>query len=343
MAIYFFEASSADRAYVEERLPGEDLHFFSEPLTSGDQIHNLKEDQISGLKDVEILSVFLRSHIGADVIDALPELRMISTRSTGFRHVNVPAAESRGIPVCNVPTYGENTVAEHTFALMLALTRNLHIAYTRTSAGDFRLDGLQGIDLRGRTLGVVGAGHVGMHVIQIARGFGMKVLASDPVRNDTAASVLGYKYTTLDELLAQSDIVTLHARLTSGSYHLIGEHNIDRFKRGAFLINTAGGGLVDTQALLKALDTGILRGAGLDVVEGEEVFSEDNQFLYQEDISQMRLRMALQNMSLLRRSDLIVTPHLAYDSREAVERIFDTTIENIKALRSGEPQNCVHT
>lgn len=335
MSIYFFETTESDQRYIEERLPLS-LHFSPEPLISAGQAEKIASD-------AEIISVFVHSNISPAVLDALPNLKMIATRSTGFDHINLPVAESRGIPVCNVPTYGENTVAEHTFALILALSRNIHKAYVRTTSGDFSLDGLEGFDLKGKTLGVVGVGHIGLHVIRIAKGFGMEVLASDPKPNAAMADLMGYEYTTLADLLGRSDIVTLHAPLCDGTYHLIGEHNICLFKRGALLINTARGGLVDTSVLIGALDSGILRGAGLDVLEGEEILSEEKQLLGNPDASEDTLKTTLRNLILLRRPDMVVTPHIGFDSKEAIERILDTTIANVQAFRHGAAQNMVHT
>ncbi|MDQ2688492.1 MAG: hydroxyacid dehydrogenase [Armatimonadota bacterium] len=336
MSIHFFEATPDEEHYLRHRLPSEALWFHPEPLTQVAQARAIAAD-------AEIISPFVHSHLSADVIGALPHLKMIATRSTGFDHINAPAAESRGIPICNVPTYGENTVAEHTFALILALSRNLHKAYVRTTQGNFSLEGLKGFDLKGKTLGVVGTGHIGLHVVRIAKGFAMDVLAYDPAPDANAAELLDFRYTDLDDLLGKSDIVTLHAPLAASTKHLIGAHNIERFKKGALLINTARGGLIDTQALVGALDSGRLGGAGLDVLEGEEVFSEEKQLLLNPEANEESLKTALRNMTLLRRPDLVITPHIAFDSTEAVERILDTTVANIRAFRAGTPQNVVHT
>jgi len=272
----------------------------------------------------------------------LPNLKLIATRSTGYDHIDTDYAASKNIVVSNVPTYGENTVAEHTFALILALSRNLHKASARTFVGDFSLDGLRGFDLRGKTLGVIGSGHIGLYVIKIANGFGMNVIASDAYPNPSAAGLMNFRYTDLNTLLNQSDIVTLHAPLTAETHHLIGQHNIDQFKRGALLINTSRGGLVDTEALLKGLDEKIFAGAGLDVLEGEEIFSEEKQLLGNPDATNESLKTALRNLSLLRRPNLVITPHIAFDSIEAVERILDTTVANINSFMSGHPQNIVN-
>jgi D-lactate dehydrogenase len=336
MSIYFFETTESDQSYLRENLPSETLHFYAEPLTTVQQAREIAAD-------AEIVSPFVHSQLGSDIIEALQHLKMIATRSTGFDQINVPAAESREIKVCNVPTYGENTVAEHTFALILSLSRNLHKAYVRTLAGNFSVDGLQGFDLKGKTLGVVGVGHIGEYVMRIAKGFSMNLLAYDPIQDLTKADHFDFTYTTLEDLLARSDIVTLHAPASRESYHLIGAQNIGLFKRGALLINTARGELVDTEALLSALDQGIIGGAGLDVLEGEEVLSEEKQLLLNPNANADSLKQALRNRCMLQRSDMVITPHIAFDSAEAVRRILETTIANIKAFRGGKPQNLVHT
>jgi D-lactate dehydrogenase len=239
-----------------------------------------------------------------------------------------------------VPFYGENTVAEHTFALILALSRKVHEAFVRVRQGNFSLDGLRGFDLKDKTIGVVGAGHIGLHVIRIARGFGMKVLAFDVQRNNFLAEVLGFAYADLETLLGQSDIITLHAPYNARTHHLINGDNISRIKSGAVLINTSRGGLVDTEALLKALDDGILAGAGLDVLEGEEAVLEESALLGDSANPEL-LRRAIQNHLILKKPNVVFTPHNAFNSQEALERILDTTAENITCFAAGTPKNVV--
>jgi D-lactate dehydrogenase len=335
MSIYIFESNQSKQHHFKENLPGEQLCFFDEALTSPAQLEGVRGD-------VDILSPFVHSQIGKEIIEALPNLRLIATRSTGCDHIDLAAAKARDIVVCNVPTYGDSTVAEHAFALILSLSRNLHKAYMRTTAGNFSLEGLQGFDLKGKTIGVVGTGHIGLHVVRIAKGFGMKVLAYDLRPSSIAAEILDFTYTDLDTLLGSSKIVTLHTPLNPHTRHLIGDHNIRKFKRGAILINTARGELIDTEALLKGLDEGWLSGAGLDVLEGEDVFSEEKQLLSNPNVTAESLKTALRNLSLLRRPDMVITPHIGFDSVEAVERILDTTIENIIAYRNGKVQNVVN-
>jgi D-lactate dehydrogenase len=287
-----------------------------------------------------VLSVFIASRVDAETLAALPDLELVTTRSTGYDHIDVAACAARGVAVATVPSYGENTVAEHTFALILALSRKVHRAWVRTQRGDFSIDGLQGFDLRDRTIGIVGTGHIGLHVAKIARGFGMDVVASDPRPQPLLAEVLGFRYLPLEELVAVSDIVTLHAPYLPATHHLVDRRLLERCKRGALLINTARGGLVDTAAVLWALDEGILAGAGLDVLEGEEMLTEDRRLLALER-DESALRILLENQLLAGREDVVVTPHIGFDSVEAVQRIRDVTARNVAEFLEGRPQNLV--
>jgi len=300
----------------------------------------LEDKQLASIADAEILSPFIYSKLTVERLAKLPKLKMVATRSTGFDHIDVAECTKRGITVCNVPFYGENTVAEHTFALILALSRKVHEAFVRVRAGNFSLDGLRGFDLKGKTIGVIGAGRIGLHVIRIARGFGMKVLAFDVKRDSFWAEVLGFEYAELNEVLAHSDIITLHAPYNRHTHHLINRDNIHQIKRGAILINTARGGLVNTEALLQALDEGILAGAGLDVLEGEESIYEESALLG-DAVNPEKLRIAIQNHVVLKKPNVVFTPHNAFNSQEALERILDTTADNIASFIAGAPKNVV--
>jgi len=300
----------------------------------------LEDKHLAEIADAEILSPFIYSKLTAERLAKLPKLKMITTRSTGFDHIDMAEAAKRGITVCNVPFYGENTVAEHSFALILALSRKVHEAFVRVRAGNFSLEGLRGFDLKDKTIGVVGAGRIGLHVIRIARGFGMKVLAYDVKRDSFWAEVLGFEYAELNDLLGRSDIITLHAPYNHHTHHLINTANIHKIKRGAILINTARGGLVNTDALLKALDEGILAGAGLDVLEGEEAIYEESALLG-DATNPEKLRTAIQNHVILKKPNVVFTPHNAFNSQEALERILDTTAENIAAFVAGTAKNVV--
>ena len=345
MRVAFFEVKDWERAYLTERLPHDTTYFdggilpnpAAGPPAGG--LHASPEAfsvKVAPAPDVDALSVFIHSQVTPQVLEGLPHLKFIATRSTGFDHIDLDACLSRGIVVSNVPSYGENTVAEHTMALLLMLSRKVHQSVLQVRSGRVDLAELTGFDLQGKTIGVIGAGHIGLHVIRIARGFGMRVLAYDVRSDPFLADLLGFAYVSMDQLLAESDIVTLHCPLTEKTQHLLGRAQIGRMKRGALLINTSRGGLVDTDALVGALESGRLGGAGLDVLEGEELIKEDKQLLAQ-PVDVERLRTAVRNRVLLARDDVVFTPHNAFNSREALVRILEVTLANLEAYRAGQP------
>ncbi len=332
-AIVFFEVEKYERDYAAQALKGQTLAFFPEILD---------KRSVNKARHARVVSVFIHSQLTADVLAEMPALEMIATRSTGYDHVDIDTCNRRGIVVSNVPYYGENTVAEHTFGLILSLSRNIHKAYVRTVAGNFSLEGLQGFDLKDKTLGVVGAGSIGLHVIRIAKGFGMNVLAYDVKPNRLVAEVLGFQYVPLEDLLRRSDIITLHAPYSAQTHHLINRERLSTLKKGALLINTARGALVDTDALIWALDEGIVGGAGLDVIEGEELIKEERALLAA-PAAEEKLRMLLRQHVLLRRENVVITPHIAFHSKEALQRIVEISVANIGGFLVGQPQNVVNS
>lgn len=296
------------------------------------------------IKNTTVLSTFINSKVNKNVIDALPNLKFIATRSTGFDHIDIDYARSKNILASNVPTYGDNTVAEHTFALILSIARNLKKAHFKASEGDFSIKDLMGFDLRGKTIGVVGTGHIGLRVIKMAAGFSMRVLAFDPSQDQFLSEVLGFKYVDFETLLKESDIITLHAPYNKNTHHLINEKNIELIKKGAVLINTARGGLIDVVALTKALDRNILSGAGLDVLESEDVILEERHLLMRKKkdlYDPQKLQLALRNGLLLQRDNVVFTPHIGFYSKEALQRILDTTTHNITSFFSRNPVNLI--
>lgn len=319
MKITFFEIKGWEKPYLKKYLKEHDLEFVNEPLN---------KDNVKLAKGRDVVSVFIYSKVDKEVLSRLPRLKALATRSTGFDHINIKEAKKRGISVCNVPSYGANTVAEHTFALILALSRNVHKSYVRGLRGDYSIEGLKGFDIKGMTIGVIGTGHIGLHVIKIARGFGMKVLAYDIKQHSFARECLGFEYVPLDDILSRSDIISLNCPDNKDTHHLINKNSINKIKKGAFLVNTARGGLVDNDALIKALDRGILAGAGLDVIEGENLIKEEKQLLYDEKKAEIMSELAKDHI-LLSRDDVVFTPHIGFYSREALIRILETTAHNI--------------
>ena len=316
MKIAFFEVKDWERDFLAPQFSGCTLAFHPERLDNSN---------LEAAAESECLSVFIYSRITAADLDRLPQLKLIVTRSTGTDHVDTAACRQRGIAVANVPHYGENTVAEHTFALILSLSRNVHKSYRHAVEGRMEMAALTGFDLKDKTLGVVGVGRIGMHVVKIARGFGMRVLAYD-VRQDS--------------FLAESDIITLHTPYLPATHHLLNRERLRLAKRGALLVNTARGGLVDTDALLEALQSGQLGGAGLDVLEGEELIREEHELLHSPHAAEA-LQALVRRSELLKMDNVVFTPHNAFNSREAMQRILETTVANVLAWQRGEELNRV--
>lgn len=305
--------------------------------------HPLGKKNADDYADAQIISTFINCSLGREVLKHFDDLRLIATRSTGFDHIDMEYCNEHGIAVCNVPDYGSNTVAEHVFALLLSISHNMEQAIDRTRKGDFSPRGLQGFDLKGKTLGVVGTGDIGECVIQVAKGFRMKVLAHDVAPRDDLAEELGFRYLLLDELLRESDVVTLHVPANEKTHRMISERQFRFMKKGAVLINTARGEVVDIRAMVRALAEGKLAAAGLDVLPEEPVIREEAELLRSVYERKHDLQTLLANHVLSHQRNVIITPHSAFNTREAVQRIISTTTRNIETFAAGNPQNQVNS
>lgn len=330
-SVAFLSCEPWEIKYIKDRLKGLEIKFI--PMISS-------ATDYKKLVDFDIVSSFIYSRLTAQNLKSLPNLKYITTRSTGFDHIDIKAAKSLGIKVSNVPLYGANTVAEHTFALILALSRNIYESINRTKRSDFQLTSLRGWDLKDKTIGIIGTGSIGAHAVRMAHGFDMKILMYDIFRNKDLVKKYKAKYVALDKLLKESDIVSLHLPYNKRTHHLINKRNIVKMKASAYLINTARGGLVETKALVKALAKGELAGAGLDVLEEEGLIKEEIQLLDRQT-SRQKLSTLLHDHILLKMDNVIVTPHNAFNSQEALQRILDTTIDNIRSYLRGKSKNLV--
>lgn len=328
MKIGFFEMEQWQTDYIRPKLAGNELLFLD------------KND--SAVEDLDILSNFVAFPVNLEILNKYPSIKYVTTRSTGYDHIDLKLCQSKNILVSNVPAYGENTVAEFTFALILALSRKIFPAVKRVrEQGLFATDGLQGFDLKGKTLGVIGTGHIGTYVVKIAKGFGMNVLAFDPHPKADLAKDFGFEYLPLGDMLKQADIVSLHVPYMPATHHLISAENIKLMKPGALLINTARGGLVDTQALIESLKEGHLAGAGLDVLEEEGFVKDEMEILAHGHPSEQQLKIVLADHELMQMENVLITPHNAFNSKEAMQRILDTTVSNIESFIKGQPVNLV--
>lgn len=309
MNIVFFETEPWEEKYLKDKLNKNKLQFFNKPLT----VKNLPS-----LNKTHILSVFIYSKITKKMIVQLPSLRAIVTRSTGVDHIDSDECKKRKIAVYNISHYGNNTIAEHAFALVLALLKNVIPSVQRTKKGQFYSSGLTGFDIEGKTIGIIGLGKIGKRVVLIAKSFNMNIVAYDIFKDKIFARENNIKYVSLEKLLKESDIITLHCNLTTENYHLINKKNISLLKKNAYIINTARGGLVDSSALLQVLKNNQIAGVALDVLEEESSLNE----------SKHKKLLA----QLTKRDNVIITPHNAFNTHEAMQRILDTTTETIKGI-----------
>lgn len=294
----------------------------------------LDADTVRLAEGATAVNCFVNDDLGSDVLERLHTsgVRLVTLRCAGFNQVDLPTATRLGLPVVRVPEYSPHAVAEHAMGLVLMLDRKLHKAYNRVREGNFSLDGLLGFDLHGRTVGVVGTGKIGRCFAEIALGFGCRVLAHDP-RPDAALAARGVAFVPLADLLAASDIVSLHCPLMPTTHHLIDATNIARMKPGVMLINTSRGGLVDTRAVIAALKTGRIGTLGLDVYEEEaDLFFEDKSNVIIGDDVFSRL---------LTFPNVVVTAHQAFFTRNALEAIAAQTVRNLVHFERGEPLEAV--
>ncbi|MCC5901756.1 MAG: 2-hydroxyacid dehydrogenase [Halomonas sp.] len=321
MRIAIFSAKPYDQAFLSRACATKrhDLSFFDARLTI---------DTAPLAKGFDGVCVFVNDHLDAGVLEQLYAggTRLVALRSAGFNHVDLAAAERLGITVARVPAYSPHAVAEHAVALVMSLNRMTFRAYNRVREGNFALDGLLGFDLHGKTVGVIGTGHIGLIFADIMHGFGCRILAHDPLPNPQAKEFV--EYVPLETLYAQADIVSLHCPLTPDTDHLINAAAIAQMKQGVMLINTGRGRVVDTQAVIAGLKSGHIGRLGLDVYEEEEqLFFEDLSHKVIDDDQFMRLTTF---------HNVLITGHQAFFTTEALTNIAETTLANIDAFESGE-------
>jgi D-lactate dehydrogenase len=315
-----FDTKPYDRVHLERAGEGLRWDFFESRLVP---------DTARLAAGYPVVCVFVNDVIDEDVLKQLAAggVKMIALRCAGFNNVDLPAAEKLGFAVARVPAYSPHAVAEHAAALILTLNRKLHRAHQRVREGNFRLAGLEGFDLHGRTAGVIGLGKIGRCLAKILRGFGMTVLGFDLYPDRAFADRAGVRYAEIDEVIEGSDIVSLHTPLTAETHHLINEDRIKRMKKGVMLINTSRGALVETSALINGLKSGHIGAAGLDVYEEESgYFFEDRSDVVITDDLLARL---------LTFPNVLVTSHQAFLTSEALDNIAQTTVGNIHQFLGG--------
>ncbi len=317
-----FSSKLYDRAALDAANTEGELKFtYLEP--------RLMADSAAMANGFPVVCAFVNDHLDADVLRTLHAggTRLIALRSAGFNNVDLQVASELGISVVRVPAYSPNSIAEHTVGLMLALNRKLHRAYNRVREGNFALNGLLGFDMVGKTVGIIGTGKIGLVVAKIMVGFGCRVIGYDPYPNE-AATEAGLEYVDLDEVIASSDIISLHLPLTPETHHMINADAIAKMKHGMMIINTSRGGLLNTSDVIEGLKSGQIGYLGLDVYEEEDdIFFQDlSGYILQDDVF----------ARLLTFPNVLITGHQAFFTEEALNAIASTTVANITAFARGE-------
>lgn len=319
MKIAFFSTKPYDKIWFEPmgKEYGFDIRFYEVPF---------HEETIMLAKGFDAVCIFVNDYANAKMIQQLYEMKVkaILLRSAGFNHVDVKAAEGK-VWVLRVPSYSPEAVAEFAMGMILTVNRYTHKAYNRTREFNMSLNGLMGVDLYRKTAGIIGTGKIGQAMIRICRGFGMHILAYDPYPNRE----LDVEYVSLQRLMADADLISLHCPLTAETKHIINRATIDHMRQGVYLVNTSRGGLIDTDALIDGLVAGKFGGVGLDVYEEEEgIFYEDKSGEIMRDENLARL-MTFPNV--------LITSHMGFFTKEAMQAIAKVTLDNAYALENGLP------
>lgn len=323
MRVAFFSTKAYDkRSFAKENENhAHDLTFFEQRLT---------EDTAPLADGFEAICCFVNDKLDEDVLHILSKqgTRLVALRCAGFNNVDLAAADRLGITVVRVPAYSPHGVAEHAIALMMALNRKTHTAHARVRESNFSLEGLLGFDMHGKTAGVVGTGKIGQIAAQILKGFGCNVLAYDIFESPTIKQ-MGIEYVSLERLLTESDVISLHCPLTDDTYHLINDKTIETMKPGVMLVNTSRGGLIDVEAAIRGIKSGKIGYLGIDVYEHEaELFFEDLSDEVIQDDAFARLTTF---------PNVIITGHQAFFTQEALSNIAETTLSNMTVIERGEP------
>ncbi len=325
MKILFYDTRKNEFEYLTQNMPSQlEPYFINSPIGEYSYIDD-------NYLDCEAISIFVNSTLNSEILSKFKNLKYIFLRSTGYSNVDINYCKENNIMIFNVPQYGSSTVAEYAFALILSLVKKIYEAKNSILEGAVEREELTGFDLKNKIMGIIGLGSIGRKILNIAHGFGMEVIANDIEQKGA------YKYVDLDELLEKSDFVTINCPLTSQTKGMINKEAIAKMKRTAFLINIARGDIVDTQALYRAVIDKKIQGCALDVFECEEVLCETYSTCQKyRNIEEVCLKKYFFIDKLSKLPNVIITPHNAYNTYEANQRILKTTLYNIKQVLNNE-------
>ena len=330
MKIAFFEIHEEwEIEEIKQTFP--DTQFFNECI---------QDVSLDVLKQFEIVSVFIYSKLDRELLEQLPNIQLISTRSMGMDHIEMKYCEEKGIKVVNVAHYGENTVAEFTFALLITISRKIIQSTNRVKSGGFEFSDLQGFDLAGKTIGLIGFGKIGQKFAKMCVGFEMNVLVSD-VRSEEEnmqeiGKRIGIEFVSFDEIISQSDIISLHVPLLPQTHHIISANTLSQMKDGVIILNSSRGDLIETHALFEALVRGKVSFVGLDVLENECMIKDAEKIFSENKEVVCDLKTLMEDQMIINHPNAFITPHNAFNTIDAVKKIIESTIRQIKEFVDGE-------
>ena len=331
MQILFCDVDSLTKKYLDEHPASNGINY----VICEKSLNDMSESELSAYYDsTDIISTFVYSRLTGQLLSKFKNLKMISTRSTGYNNVDLDYCREHNIKVVNVVGYGEITVAEFAVGLLLNLTRNIGFSYEKLYRGVVNVDEDMGIDLSGKTIGVIGTGAIGRHFARLVRAFGCKVLAYDLYPNQALADEGVCEYTDLEKIYKEADVISIHCPATKENYHMINADTIAKMKDGVYIINTARGDLIDTVALYNALVSKKVRGAGVDVLEYEDILLKNTVESAPEQ-SKDYVLYSLVNQKLLQLKNVIITPHIGFNSVDANYRILNTSMKNMMDFIEG--------
>lgn len=331
--ILFYDVRENEIEYLKnfcnKKYGGKGWEFISEPLDDKSQITEPRQC-------AEVISCFTFSRVTADILKQFPNLKLIALRCVGFDHIDIDYCKKHNIAVLNSAGYGNTTVAEFAFGLILDVMRKIARSYMNLKNEHLDRDLYTGFELKGKNIGIIGTGAIGTEVIRIANGLGMNILAYDTYPKKALVENYKVDYVDLDNLLKNSDIISLHAPLTEDNFHLINEEKFKLMKQNAVIVNTARGELIDTKALYEALSENRIFGAGLDVLEAENILTKPEKAWDFDYLTDEHIKQTLINERLLKLHNIVVTPHIAYNTKEAEDRILNITTNNINSFLEGK-------
>ena len=336
MKIIFFDVQPEEKGFINKNF-NRDFEYYIDTNTL-----NNPNQLTDNYKTANVISVFTNSRLNTEILSQFKNLKMIALRSVGYNHVDIDYCKKHNIVVCNTPDYGNTTVAEFALGLLLDLARKISSSYLKCKSLNYCPKSKIGIEIFGKNAGIVGLGAIGMEFARIVHGLGANIYAYDLLKNEDAIKKYNVQYTDFETVLRESDFISIHTPLTKDNYHMFNQKSFEIMKKNCILINTGRGELIDIEALYDALINEKIAGAALDVLENEEVIFNTNCNTQLDDFDKDVLQRVIINYKMFKLENVIITPHSAYKTHEAIRKILDLTLDNINSFKNGKIINSIY-